>query len=210
MSWKNRNLTRAFGALLLVLTSFHTNAAEQTRAHEAHEHGRATLDIVIEGNDLLIALEVPSANVVGFEHLPETEAQHHAISDARATFGDASELFIPSAAADCVVEDVHLDFANEDERAHGDESSGHEEEVSDGDLHDHSAEAKAEDEPSHSELAAEYHFHCDSPGELTAVTVKLFDYLLSTETIRVNVVAADYQKALDLHPEDGETVNLGE
>ena len=39
---------------------------------DAHVHGEAELNIVIEGRELLMELESPSFNLVGFEHEPQS------------------------------------------------------------------------------------------------------------------------------------------
>jgi len=46
--------------------------AQATRSHGAHVHGMARLDLAWEGAQVQIRLETPLANLVGFEHRPET------------------------------------------------------------------------------------------------------------------------------------------
>ena len=94
---------------------------------------------------------------------------------------------------------VSVDFAD-DEVSHSHE---HEHESS-----EQHTEDDSESDDAHSELEAEYRFHCDFPNELRELVVKVFDHLLSTETIRVSVVGNDHQKALDLHPTGEQTLSL--
>ncbi|MEK9704254.1 MAG: DUF2796 domain-containing protein, partial [Deltaproteobacteria bacterium] len=48
---------------------------------EAHVHGEAKLNIVFEGQELLIELRSPSYNLVGFEHEPKTKNQHELVEN---------------------------------------------------------------------------------------------------------------------------------
>ena len=46
--------------------------AEETRRElDAHQHGHGSLTIAIEGGQVQMALEVPGADIVGFEHAAE-------------------------------------------------------------------------------------------------------------------------------------------
>ena len=107
-----------FCALLVVGLSVPATAGE-TRSHEAHEHGRGLLAVAAQGNELLIELEVPAVNVVGFEHEPSTDEQHRLVAEAVEAFKQADKLFVPSAAADCEAEkiEVALFEASHDEHA---------------------------------------------------------------------------------------------
>ncbi|MAH63645.1 MAG: hypothetical protein CMN54_09415, partial [SAR324 cluster bacterium] len=46
---------------------------------DAHVHGEAELNIVFEGQKLLVELESPSFNLVGFEHEPKTLEQKNLV-----------------------------------------------------------------------------------------------------------------------------------
>jgi len=47
----------------------------QQRQAGAHEHGRGTLNIALEGTRLSMELEAPGADIVGFEHRAKTKKQ---------------------------------------------------------------------------------------------------------------------------------------
>lgn len=57
-------------ATSLLLATSAGAAAGEHREHGAHEHGVAQLNLVLEGEKLLIELASPGVNIVGFEHAP--------------------------------------------------------------------------------------------------------------------------------------------
>ena len=50
-------------------------------AEEAHVHGEAVLEIVIDDAGALISFEAPAIDIVGFEYLPKTDAEQAAIDE---------------------------------------------------------------------------------------------------------------------------------
>ena len=214
-----------------ILTGGVSAASEgEHREHEAHEHGRGTLDIVAEGEELVVEFRIPAANVVGFEHAPRDDAEHEAVRKAAETFRDPASVLVLPAEAECEVEEaeagiVDMDAEEHEEEGHdhgdakeehkeegddhGDAKEEHEEEGDDhGDAkeeheeHDeHSADSDGE---AHSELRATYHFHCHAPERLVRIEVRVFEHLRDAEEIDVRVVTATAQTAMELHP--GEAV----
>ena len=74
------------GAVLGLLTCLATSTAlAQMRQASSHEHGRSSMNIVLE--DRIVAVEVmgPMANFVGFEHAPSSDQEREAVAGARAT-----------------------------------------------------------------------------------------------------------------------------
>ena len=191
---------------------------EQHREHEAHEHGHGTLDIVLEGEELLIELRIPAVNVVGFEHAPRDEAEREAVRKALVPFGDAESVLAIPAEAECESEEAVAEIwsmAGEDDHegdGHGDgeghehehEDDGHEDDAHKADEHgkdEHDADSGAEE---HSELHATYRFHCHEPGKLDRIDVRVFEHLHGAEEIDVRIVTPTAQLATEVHP--GETV----
>lgn len=184
---------------------------EQHREHEAHEHGHGTLDIVVEGEELVIELRIPAVNVVGFEHAPRDEAEREAVRKALVPFGDAASVVALPAEAECEAEDAKAeiwamareDDHEDDDHAHEKEDHGKEEhEKEEHEEHEHEEQESASEE--HSELHATYHFHCHAPGKLDRIDVRVFEHLHDAEEIDVRIVTPSAQLAMELHP--GETV----
>lgn len=161
-------------------------AAQTEREHGAHEHGVATLNLVVEGNELEIELELPGVDVVGFEHEAETAEDKAAIENGLKTLRMADTLFTLPAAAKCSLESAEAE-AEHMEEEHGDHKSG-----SHG--HGHSDEEKEE----HAGFEAHYHFDCAAPDALDSVTVTLFDVFPSLESIHARTVTPGGQGAATL------------
>ena len=179
------------------------------------------MDIVLEGEELLVELRVPAVNVVGFEHAPHDEDEHAKVRAALATFEDAASVLVLPEEAECEVEASEAVLFRMDEDEHQDEDEHHDEDARDEDDdhgekaerhgHDEDESAHADEEGDeehaeevHSELRATYHFHCHEPDRLVRIEVRAFDHLLDAEELEVRVVTPGAQTATELHP--GETV----
>ncbi len=74
-------------------------------AHEkAHVHGLATLEVVVDGPLLSIALGSPLDGIVGFEHPPRTAPQKQAAAQALALLKEPARLFTLPPEAGCRAE----------------------------------------------------------------------------------------------------------
>ena len=206
----------ALASVLLACTAFAASDDER-REHEAHEHGHGTLDIVVEGEELVIELRIPAVNVVGFEHAPKDDAEREAVRQALVPFGNATSLFVLSAEADCEVEEAEAaisSMGHEDEHegeGHGDgDGHDHEKDEHETDEHakdeheEHAEDGSDSDAEAHSELRATYHFHCHAPERLGEIDVRAFAHLRDAEEVDVRVVTPAAQLAMELHP--GSTV----
>ena len=201
----------ALASVLLACTAFAASDDER-REHEAHEHGHGTLDIVVEGEELVIELRIPAVNVIGFEHAPKDDAEREAVRQALVPFADATSLFVLSAEADCEVEEAEAaisSMGHEDEHegeGHGDgDGHGHEKDGHETDEHEeHAEDGSDSDAEAHSELRATYHFHCHAPERLGEIDVRAFEHLRDAEEIDVRVVTPTAQLGMELH--SGSTV----
>ncbi len=103
-------------------------SAEEHRQLGAHVHGHGRLDIAVDGKKVLIGLEVPGMDIVGFEHEPSTPEQKEVIPSAKAKLANALALFRPEPKAGCSLEQVKvsLEAGHEDEHEHGQEQKAQE------------------------------------------------------------------------------------
>jgi len=58
-----------------------------------HQHGVGTLQVLQAGKDWQFFLQLPASDVLGFEHTPQTKAQHSAVAASRNAFDDFHALF---------------------------------------------------------------------------------------------------------------------
>ena len=95
--------------------------AEERRQLGAHVHGHGHLNIAIEDKTVSIELEVPGADIVGFEHEASTPKQKAALEKAKAKLAAGLSLFTPAAAANCTQKSAKVSI----EAEHGDEHEHH-------------------------------------------------------------------------------------
>ena len=87
--------------MLVIAMSGAPSLATEARSAGKHEHGAAALDIAIDGNDLVIDLDGPADNLIGFEHKPSTPEQTAALAAALATLRAGDVLFLTPPEAGC-------------------------------------------------------------------------------------------------------------
>jgi hypothetical protein len=175
-----RHLAIALAAVAILATS--AAAHEPRRELKAHEHGRASLKVAIEGDRLLLDLESPGANIVGFEHEARTDDERAAVAAALARLKEPLDLFVLPATAGCRVADAVVEMVTEDEaeEEHAD-AHGHD--------HDHASETR------HNEYRAVYELACADTGALRSIGFAFFDVFPATEQIDVTVTGPDGQSA---------------
>lgn len=126
--------------------------------HESHVHGAATLDVVMEGQSLLIGLNSPQYNIVGFEHAANSAEDKAALEQAHKTLESVYELIQLPAAATCLAgkvefgeADEHSDHEGHEDHGDHDKHEGHDhhddhEKHDDHAKHDHHDEHKGHDD----------------------------------------------------------------
>jgi hypothetical protein len=82
--------------------------AAPVRAHKAHEHGVARLDVAVAGNSITVTLDTPLDSIVGFERAPRNDAERARVAKAEASLREAAQLFVFDAAAGCTAGKVEL------------------------------------------------------------------------------------------------------
>ncbi|WAC71719.1 DUF2796 domain-containing protein [Roseateles sp. SL47] len=134
----------------------------------AHEHGVLHLDVAMDGTSLVIQMESPLDNVLGFEHPPRTAAQRQAVAQMLSTLRQGDRLFQPLVAAGCTFKDATLESA----------------------LLDQPAAAASEE---HMDMDASYTFTCTAPDRLTSITHTLFASFVRLQRVEVQTAVATGQ-----------------
>ena len=80
----------------------------QAQQQHAHVHGQLKLDVAIDGPTVVIDMESPLDNIVGFERAPKTDAEKKTVADAIAQLRAADKLFTIDPAANCKLGPVDL------------------------------------------------------------------------------------------------------
>lgn len=156
----------------------------QHRHHKPHEHGRGTLQMVIEGQRVSLELEVPAADIVGFEHAAKSARQRAQVDQAKKRLLQPQALFTFPDAAGCALDNASVNFeAQQDHEQATGSASGRTPEA-------------AEDR--HSNVEAQYAFTCTSPDRITSLEFGYFRAFPGAHKLAVSAVTPKGQKAFEV------------
>ena len=129
------------------------HGTEETRNHQAHVHGEVSFNIAQDGEDLMIAISAPGADIVGFEHAPENAEEEAMLKQALASLGAPEHLFVFNDAAQCQLIDHEIEqsLSDDHEEDHDEHDEDHDEHDEDHDEHDEDHDEHEEDHDEHEE-----------------------------------------------------------
>ncbi len=167
--------------LAIAQAADHDHDHDEHGSLDAHEHGMAQLNAVLDGQTLELELESPAMNLVGFEHEPGSAEDRAKVAAARRHLEQPQTLF-GLAAGNCALSWQELESplfeADEHEEGHG---------------HDEQSE--------HSEIHAHYRLDCAQPERLTQLDLSgLFKRFPATEKIQVQLIGPNGQQGVELTP----------
>ena len=129
-----------------------SSLAPPALAAPAHEHGVARLDVGVEAARVVLFLETPLDNLLGFEHAPRSDAERQKAAAAVASLREAAALFRIDPAAGCTLARVEL---------------------SSGALGLGKVDAGAKE--GHGDLEGQFEFQCTAGAKASFVEVRLWD-----------------------------------
>ena len=185
-------------------------AVTVAKAEDAHVHGEAILQLVIDDSGALATFKSPAADIVGFERHPETDAEKQAVADALAQLSDFTALFTLPEAAGCTIDHAHADFEVEaagddhEDHDHHEEGEEHHDDHEGHDEHEHHDEDEMQAEAGHAEFHAEFEMTCADTSSLTSLQTSVFDLFPSLEALEVEAVTPAGQSGADLTPQSAE------
>lgn len=97
-------ILRLLASAALAVAPFALHAQSQ----HAHVHGQIELDVVVDGPTVVITMEAPLDNFVGFERAPRTDDEKKAVDEAVAKLRAADTLFAIDPAGNCKLGPVEL------------------------------------------------------------------------------------------------------
>jgi hypothetical protein len=169
-------------------------AKEPHRELGAHEHGRGTLNIAVEGTRVSMEFEVPGADIVGFEHEAKTKQQKAAMSKAKAQLEAPQSLFkMPPAAGCSVIEATVAVESGDHDHEHGKEDA-----KSSTNMTSDSNASSAHDEHEHSAFHVQYSLECASPGNITAIEFPYFRVFAAAQKVDVNLITGKSQSKYEV------------
>ncbi len=143
--------------------------ADDFRQLGNHEHGRLTLNVVVEGTLLSVELEAPGMNVLGYEHRPRTAAEQAQFeSQARWLQSGRAAVGVPPAAA-CRLEKVTVSSP---------------------------AWSAAQAGEDHGDYRVNWRFRCANAGALAWLEPWMLEKLLTVNEVDVNLINGNLQTRL--------------
>ena len=164
---------------------------------EAHVHGKASINLVLDDQSLFIEFESPAYNLVGFEHEPKDQIQQKEVQDTLSLLSKPRKVFGFSAQAGCLVESVSVTTTM---AGVGKNTVGYEEEHHEEEHHDHS-DGDSTNKESHSEFKANYLMICSEPEKLRTIEFKLFKEFLGLKSVQVQWINGEGQGYIELNAE---------
>ena len=158
-------------------------AEEPRRQLGPHEHGHAYLNIAIDGNQVVMELDVPGVDIIGSEVKAETPEAKAAEARGIAALEKTTELFRLSDAAACkvVMAKAMVEVDNAEATAATPAAGGGKPAPA--------AEAKT----GHSDFQARYDLTCASPEKITALQLDYFQAFPNAQKVTVQVASAKGQ-----------------
>ncbi len=171
------------------------------QAESAHQHGVANVNIAISKQALVIELDTPADNVLGFEHEPRTEQQKQHLSNTLLLLNRADSLFNIPGSAECKVQQVKIKNPfTHDEHAE-DEHEEH-------DKHAEDEHEEHEEHETHSDFEILYTYDCQH--QLSNINMAgLFKHFPNFITLKVQWVNENRQSAKTVTKKDYQ-VNFNE
>jgi hypothetical protein len=160
--------------------------AEEHRQLGAHAHGHGTLDVAIEGATVSMELEVPGADIVGFEHVAATPEQKAKVEKASAILAKPLDLFKLPTAAGCTTTSAKVEARAEEDDDDGKSGAKGK------------SDAKGKDGPAHSEFHVAYTLTCSAPDKLQTIDFAYFTAFAGAQKLTVNMVTSKAQSKFEV------------
>ena len=187
-------------------------AQNEIRRAAAHEHSVAAGQLAVEAGRIDLMLQVPGANLVGFEHPPRDEEQRARLDAARQQLTAGGWLVLPDAAG-CQSEfEIEMpgfgadgstpDAGREqrDDHPHADDQKHeHEHEHEHAHEHDHGHGHDGENRHQHAEFRVTATVQCNRPAALGWVEIRLFEGWPDNRSMRVDAVSPTAQWWVELN-----------
>jgi hypothetical protein len=148
-----------------------------------HQHGVASLQIILEGAQLSMDFDSPLDNVLGFEHAPKTEAETQAVQRLIENLRNVDKIALPSPEAKCQLQTIKLNAPT----------------INLKEISDQKVSADHHDE--HADLSMSVKWLCTNLNALRVIDVALFKSFPGLHQIDAQLVGPKGQSARKLTPQ---------
>jgi len=145
-------------------------------AQDAHVHGVSHLTIALESQTLLVEINSPLMDIVGFEGEPRTKVQKDSLELATNKLRRIGNVLIFKGGS-CLRQNIAVNLGHDHSNEHSHSESDHN---------------------THSEISAVYKFKCSKPEELQEIAVLLPNQFSRMEKIKAQWTTPDSQGQITL------------
>jgi hypothetical protein len=174
-----------------------TSLSSQTRSADSHVHGGARLSIAAEGSSIVMELETPLYNLLGFEYAPQTEAEKTKVKDIETRLGQPQSLMRFNEEAQCLFAEInqhiHLFEENAHEHSHGEKTQAHSHSEAD-EEHSH------KDHTGHKDVILTYSLNCEDVSQLKTLDVAFFKDFPNFTKLDLVYLGPSQQMSTELSP----------
>jgi hypothetical protein len=167
-------VSTAWCLLFVCLFSSTSAGAADFEQRPPHEHGKVTINAALDGRQLVIELDSPAMNVVGFEHEPRTDDERATVRSAANLLHSGRGLFNMPKESLCLFKTADIKAPQwEAQEEHGEHGQ-----------HEH-----------HADYEARFTYRCEAPNRLTWIEPALLGSLRNVIEARVNIATARGQQS---------------
>lgn len=158
--------------------------------YEAHTHGEARMAMIYDEGVLLIEIQSPAENILGFEHFPQSKEEQELVNKSLNLL-DKPEKIIELTPG-CVLKNKRIvsPFLKGD-AAEGDSDKKHQ----------HADEHKKQDVSSHKEFKLHYEYSCKDTSTLN-IRLRVFEYFNGFKKVHAQWIAFSKQGMKILNKKD--------
>lgn len=189
-----KNLFMIVVAILTLSSSlFATDHKHGKRKRKAHHHGSGKMNLAIEKNNMVIEMEIPAHDIIGFEHEAKTKKQKKKLKSAISTLKNSDSILMIASSVGCQIsKPANIKVDLEEEHDHG---------------HSHESDHKKEEEK-HAEFHITYAFKCNKMATIKQIEVLAFKEFSKMKKIKAQAVTPKGQFSQELTP-TSTTLKLG-
>lgn len=185
------------------------NASELQRQHGAHVHGQASGSLALDQGRVYLELEIPGANLVGFEHPPRNDDQADALTKVIEALENGQWL-MADPGGQCQMGEITVSTRgfghssagrhdHDDDHGH-DHHHGHDHKHEKKDKQHHDHESHEHHDHDHAEFHVRARLDCQSPGQLRWLDLGLFDDYPGNERMTIDVLTDTLATRVRLTP----------
>jgi hypothetical protein len=174
--------------LMAIIPSLIVVTAASAHEPTAHVHGRATMEVAVEGGSVQISLDSPLDSLLGFEHAPRNEKERQSVREMSRKLHQSDRVFVFTPQSQCRLDSVLLESSVIEPGLLAADSNARK-------GHDKRAVNSVD---THSELSVTWHFQCAVPESLQEIKVQLFHQFPGLKRVDAAVVGPKGQSRVRL------------